>query len=140
MTKNGLLALTIVLGFILSTAPASAHHSLAGYDQTTLVPIKGSITNIDWTNPHCWITLAVQNPGGSTTMQRVQIAAPGALTKKGLTKDLLHIGDIITLESWISNNTTLAPPPTGRWMIFSDGRRFDVGDMFGNNPNRQNQR
>jgi hypothetical protein len=112
------------------TAPTLAHHSLAGYDQGTLVTARGTLTEISWVNPHASITLAIKNPDGSTTSMKVEMAPPGALMRKGFDQTTLRIGDALTLEVWRPKNPTELSYYTGRALILPDGRRFDVGDSL----------
>jgi Family of unknown function (DUF6152) len=129
MRRSRLLLLLAALGFGLIATPAGAHHSMATYDQTTLVPIKGTVTGIEWLNPHCWVTLSVQSADGRTVTQRIELAGPNGLQKKGFTKGLLNVGDSVTIEAWLSKDARISTP-NGRWITFADGRRFDVGDNW----------
>lgn len=114
-------------------APLDAHHSLAVYDQTTLIRIKGVITKVEWTNPHVCITLAVKNADGSTMVQRIELAPPGGLAKRGFDRTLLSIGNSVSFETSKAKNpqTRFDLSPSGRTLTLDDGRRFEVGDMVG---------
>jgi hypothetical protein len=90
-----LMMMTLVAGLGTSL---QAHHSLAPYDQTTLIPVKGVVTKVDWLNPHAWITLTVTNTDGKTFTQRIEISGVGALTKRGIEKTMLTIGETVTLR------------------------------------------
>jgi hypothetical protein len=133
MQRHRLLIFVIVLTCAVAV-PSLAHHSLAGYDQTTLVLIKGTITKVEWVNPHVWVTLNVRNADGSSSTSRIEIAAPTALMKTGLTRDMLNIGDNVTFEAWLPKSTGADSIPNGRTLMLGDGRSFDVGDLFGNIP------
>jgi hypothetical protein len=135
MKRVGLTALTAMALAGLTTS-LQAHHSLAGYDQTTLVPIKGVVSKIDWINPHAWITLTVRSADGKNVTQRIQIAAPKALMQRGLDKATFKIGDEVTFEAWMPKDDKATGVPNGRNLILGDGRRFDVGDNFSKNASR----
>jgi hypothetical protein len=81
------MAITLALGLAVS---ALAHHSLAEYDQTTIVTIKGTIAEIKWLNPHASIVMDVKNPDGSIRRIQVEIAPPHALKLKGHRYDLVQ--------------------------------------------------
>ena len=83
------------------------------YDQTTLVTIKGT---------------------GATEMRGIEIAGPNGLMKKGVTKGLLNVGDSVAFEAWMPKDPRFGNTPNGRTMAFDDGRRFDVGDNWGDPP------
>jgi uncharacterized protein DUF6152 len=120
------------LGIALA-APVSAHHSMGSYDQTALVTIKGTVTQVEWRNPHTWITLTVRNADGTTAIQRIEIAGPNGLMKKGVTKGLVNVGDSVAFEAWMPKDPRFGNTPNGRTML-RDGRRFDVGDNWGEPP------
>jgi hypothetical protein len=67
-------------------------------------------------------------------MSRIEIASPLALMKKGLGRDVLNVGDNVTFEAWLPRNAGTGSTPNGRTLMLEDGRRFDVGDLFGNIP------
>jgi hypothetical protein len=128
--KFYLLAAALVIG--IAVAPTLAHHSLGTYDQTALVTITGTVTKVEWRNPHTWITLSVRNADGTASIRRIEIAGPAALTRKGVAMNLLSLGDNVTLESWMPQNPgRTGDTPNGRVLILADGRRFDVGDNWG---------
>jgi hypothetical protein len=109
----------------------AAHHSLSNYDNSSLVPVSGTITKLDWTNPHAFVYLSVKGTDGKVTTQRVQIAAPGRLTQLGVDKNLFAIGATVTFEAWAPKNGSLDMPLAGRTAVLPDGKRIDVSDKFG---------
>jgi hypothetical protein len=122
--------MTTTLALIL-TVPAWAHHSLVDYDQNTVVTLRGTVTEIQWMNPHARMTVRIANPDGSSTLMPVEMAGPSALMRKGLDKAFVKVGDSVTFEAWRPNNRLSTSRPNGRTLILADGRRFDVGDLFG---------
>src|SRR5688572_31170366 len=99
------MLLRSILTTILLTAalvlPICAHHSLKGYDQITVVTLRGIVTEIQWMNPHTSITLAVSNPDGTEFRRQIEMAAPNGLVRKGFDRAFLKIGDPVTLETWM---------------------------------------
>ena len=130
--------LAAAVGVGIAVAPTVAHHSMGTYDQTTLVTIKGTVTKVEWRNPHTWITLSVRDANGTTAVRRIEIAGPSALTRKGVPMDLLSIGDNVTLEAWMPREPRFGDVPNARMLILADGRRFDVGDNWGIEGQRGN--
>ena len=122
------MAITLALALAVS---ALAHHSLAEYDQTTIVTIKGTIAEIKWLNPHASIVMDVKNPDGSSRRIQVELAPPHALTLKGIDTTLFKVGDAVTFDVWMPKNIgTTSDHSTGRALILADGRKFDVGDSL----------
>ena len=127
LTKTSSIALLLAV-----SVPFVSHHSLAFYDQTNLITITGVVEKLEWINPHAGITLRVTNSDGKSFSQQVQIAAPAALMRKGLERAMLQIGNTVTVETWLPKDPGVSTAPNGRNLILADGRRFDVGDAFGN--------
>ena len=117
-----------IVVFTFLTAPLLSHHTMAVYDQTTLISIKGVVSKIEWRNPHSWITLTVTNADGKTVAQQIEIAGPRDLMERGFDRTALQIGQTVTLDSCMPKNPGLNGQPIGRMLILADGRRFDVSE------------
>src|ERR1700727_1018625 len=80
-----LLSLTVLLAGLLTVAPAMAHHSFAAeYDRDPPVPVKGTLTKVEWTNPHGWIYVDVKGDDGKVTNWAIEFGSPNALLRRGL--------------------------------------------------------
>src|SRR5262245_21932999 len=92
------LSLMSVVIFTYFVAPLLSHHSIATYDQTTLISIGGVVSKIEWRNPHSYITLTVTNADGKKAAQLIEIAGPSALGTRGFEKTALRIGRAVTID------------------------------------------
>jgi hypothetical protein len=106
----------------LAAAPAVAHHSFAAeYDSTQPVKVAGTLTKVEWTNPHIWFYLDVKDASGAVSNWGFSGAPPGVLQRRGIGKDRLKVGDVIVVEGFRardgSNNAS------GGTVTFADGRR-----------------
>jgi hypothetical protein len=121
----------ILIFVTLSASSLLAHHSVgSSNDSSRLVTIHGTVSRVQWTNPHVWITLTITDADGrKVSEERVQIAAPGRLMKLGVDQTFLKIGDVVTFEAW-PPKVPGAAPPNGRTLIVSNGRRVDVSDAW----------
>src|SRR3954467_5543485 len=93
--------LAVFLLIYAAVTPLAAHHSVASqFDSAKAMRINGTITRVEWTNPHVWIYLNVKNVDGKTVAWRVELAAIGALTRAGLDKSFLGLSTPVTVEIW----------------------------------------
>ena len=96
MTIRNLL---VVLMVVAIAAPVWAHHSEAAeYDSTKPVKVTGVIKKVEWQNPHVWFYVDVKDEDGKITTWGFSAAPPGALMRRGITKEALPLGAIINVE------------------------------------------
>ena len=115
--------LALVVGSALAVAaPAVAHHSFAAeYDNAQPVKVTGTLTKVEWTNPHIWFYLDVRDDKGTVTNWGFSAAPPGVLMRRGIQKEVLKVGSVIHVQGFRakdgSNNAS------GGTVTFADGRR-----------------
>jgi uncharacterized protein DUF6152 len=121
--------LSCVVALTLATTiarPALAHHSFAAeFDANAPVVLKGTITRMEWINPHSWIHVEVKNPDGTVTEWMVEGGTPNTLFRRGFTRDAVKAGMEITVEGYRAKNG--ANRANGRDLILADGRRLFMG-------------
>jgi len=83
---------------------ASAHHSFAAeFDGSKPVTLNGTVTNVEWRNPHIWVYLDVKNPDGTVTAWQCEGGAPNALTRQGWSKATFE-GGPLTVEGYLAKD------------------------------------
>ncbi len=89
--------LAMLLGFMSMAAPLSAHHSRAMFDTDVLVSVEGVVTNVEWRNPHMWVTLDV--PTGDGTMESWGFEGSGAaaMVASGISPQILKVGNQVKI-------------------------------------------
>jgi hypothetical protein len=97
MTRKLMFALGLISILALGARPALAHHGGAAFDQTKQQTITGTLTRLDFVNPHVVVYLNVQNPDGTTTEWSGWLTAPNKLQRAGWDKHTLNPGDKVTL-------------------------------------------
>ena len=97
--------LILILAFaasaqLLSARPAVAHHSFAAeFDITKPMTLTGKVTKLEWTNPHAYVYVDVQDPQtGAVTNWAIEMGSPNGLTRLGWTRNVLKPGDAVTIE------------------------------------------
>jgi len=127
MTRH-VLFLSIIGWALLSGQPVSAHHSEAAeYDSSKPVKVTGTITKVEWQNPHVWFYVDVKDEQGNVTTWGFSTAPPGALVRRGVTKDALKIGAVVNVQG--SRARDGSNNASGRSVTFADGRNvLTAGD------------
>ena len=88
----------VLMMFILTAAQnASAHHSTSMYDMEHPTTFSGTVTRVEWTNPHAYIYLNVKNEKGGIDEWAMEINSPNFLHHNGWTSDTVKPGDHITV-------------------------------------------
>jgi hypothetical protein len=116
----------VALLLALTAVPVQAHHSFAAeFDANQPVTIKGTVTAMDWVNPHSWIHIDVKNPDGTVTQWMIEGGTPNTLFRRGFTKDSLKAGTEIVVEGYRAKNGKNRA--NGRDLILPDGKRLFLG-------------
>jgi hypothetical protein len=78
-------------------APAFAHHSFAMFDATKTVTLQGTVKEFEWTNPHSWLRLYVNDASGKPVLWALELSSPARLTTMGMHADSVHAGDKVSV-------------------------------------------
>ena len=112
---------------------AIAHHSTAEFDYTKQVTIKGTVKEVQWTNPHSYIQLIVDGESGELIQWSVEIGSPTLNIDMGWRKDSVKVGDVVTIN--LSPARSGKPYGTLRVLTFADGRTLEgVAARIGAGP------
>jgi hypothetical protein len=117
-------------GLMLSTVSTWAHHSFAAeFDIAKPVTLTGTVTQMEWINPHAWIHIDVKGPDGKITSWMVEGGSPNILLRRGFTKHSLETGTEIVITGYQAKSGENRA--NGANITFKDGKRLFLG---GSNP------
>ena len=121
---------SVVAGAALLTAavavPVIAHHSFAAeFDAKRPVKLRGTVTKMEWINPHSWVHIDVKTADGKVEKWMVEGGAPNALLRRGWNRKSLLPGTEIMVEGFQAKDGAMRA--NGRDITFTDGKKLFVG-------------
>jgi len=121
--EKRLRSIVFLLAAVCDIRAASAHHSTAEFDYSKQLTIKGTVKEVQWTNPHSYIQLLADGKGSERTQWSVEIGSPSLNVNMGWRKNSVRPGDVVTLNLSPARNGR--PYGTLRVLTFSDGRQLE---------------
>jgi hypothetical protein len=121
--KMKLISLAAGIGMMVASAPLMAHHSFAAeFDAKKPVKLTGTVTKIEWMNPHAYFYMDVKDPSGKVDNWGLEMGSPNGLMRQGWTRRSLKVGDEVTVEgSMAKDGSKIA---NARSVTLSDGTRL----------------
>jgi Family of unknown function (DUF6152) len=110
---------------LLTGQPALAHHSFAMYDSSREVNLDGVVREFQWTSPHAWIQVLVQDSSGGNKEWSIECGAPGMLARTGWNSHMLKAGDKVSLV--VHPLRTGGPSASLVKVILADGKILGPG-------------
>ena len=111
---------------MLAEAPVVAHHAFsAEFDADRPVKFRGTVTKMEWVNPHAWIHIDVKKPDGTTEEWMIEAGTPNTLFRRGLTKQSLQPGMEVLVDGYQSKDGSLRA--NGRDLTLPNGQTLFLG-------------
>ena len=133
--KVSMLAVVAAAATITLSVPALAHHSFAAeFDQNKKVELDGTVTKVEWQNPHAHFSLAVKDAAGKTVVWDFETGSPNALARRGVTRHSIKEGDRLHVVGYqAKDGSNLASAGT---VTFPDGHSAFAGTSGDGGPTR----
>ena len=127
------------LGLLLAVKPVLAHHAFAAeFDAKKPVKLRGTVTKMEWINPHAWIHIDVKKEGESGVDEwMIEAGTPNTLLRRGFTKDSLKIGTEILVDGYQSKDGSLRA--NGRDLTLPNGQTLFLGSNSPDAPKQESK-
>ena len=110
----------------LAAAPLRAHHAFAAeFDAAKPVTMKGTVTRMEWVNPHVWLHMDVKMPNGKIENWAFEAGTPNVLFRRGFTRKSLLPGAVIVIDGYQAKDGSRRA--NGRDITFADGKKLFMG-------------
>ena len=95
------LSVLLTAALLVICLPVNAHHSFAAvFDVDTSVAVSGTVTKVEWMNPHAWIYIDVEDGDGESTNWAFELGSPNGLMRRGWTRKSIQVGDAISVAGY----------------------------------------
>lgn len=137
--KEKLAMLSLAAALLLFATRLFAHHSFAAeFDRDQAMKVTGTVTKVEWTNPHIWIYVDVKNPDGTVTNWAFQGGPPSYLTRSGWSKNDPKSGDTINIQGFRAKDGS--NHAAGGQITLPDGRKVFALQIEGTAPSPESKK
>jgi Family of unknown function (DUF6152) len=127
--RTALVSLVACVALTASVMPASAHHAFAAeFDRDKPITLTGTVTKLEWTNPHARIYIDVKDDKGNVVNWDFELGPPNGLMRRGWNRNSLRQGHVVTINGFLSK--TAPRVANARTVTLADGRQVFAGSSF----------
>jgi hypothetical protein len=129
--KKTLTAFLVAATTALFVQPIAAHHSFAAeFDANAPIELTGTVTKVDWANPHTYFYMDVTTPKGEVENWGLEMGSPNGLMRRGWTRDSMKIGDVVTVTGSRAKDGSFKG--NARSVVLSTGKKLFAGSSQDN--------
>lgn len=138
-TRFMAIGAVVVLAFVVVGVRVSAHHAFAAeFDANKPVTMKGTVTKMEWTNPHVWLHMDVAVAGGKVENWAFEAGTPNVLFRRGFSRKSLAPGTVVVIDGYRAKDGSKRA--NGRDITFPDGSKLFMGSSGTGAPYELNQK
>jgi hypothetical protein len=127
MRRNFILPVVAIALLALASQVVAHHAFSAEFDANKAVKLRGSVTKMDWINPHAWMHISVRNPDGSVVNWMIELGPPNALIKRGWSRNSIPVGTEVIVDGYQAKDGALRA--NGRDVTLPDGKKMFAGSQ-----------
>jgi DNA/RNA endonuclease YhcR with UshA esterase domain len=136
MNTRSMFVLAAGLGWIVAAVPVSAHHSFAAeYDANRPLTVTGTVTKVEWTNPHARVYIDAKDESGKVVHWDFELGPPNGLMRRGWSRNSLKPGHVVTIAGFHSKTDPYIA--NARTVSLADGRQVFAGSSFDTGPTQE---
>jgi hypothetical protein len=126
----------LILVLAATVLPAWGHHAFAAeFDAKRPVKLRGTVTKMEWINPHAWMHIDVKKDDGTVEEWMIETGTPNTLLRRGLTRDSLKVGTEVLVDGYQSKDGSLRA--NGRNVTLPNGQTLFLGSNSPDAPDQE---
>lgn len=121
-----LVVAMVSAGFLAAAVPVVAHHAFSTeFDADKPIKLQGTVTKMEWVNPHAWLHIDVKKPDGTSEVWAIEGGTPNTLLRRGINRDSVKVGTVVLVDGYRAKDGSLKG--NGRDLTLQNGQKLFMG-------------